>query len=52
MLAILEASGTGSGLKTSASAMLKIAEFAPIARAIETIAVIANPGFCRSARME
>jgi hypothetical protein len=39
-----EGSATFRGLRSSASTKLKIAEFAPIAKAIEMIAVKAKPG--------
>ena len=51
MLTTREEFGTANGRKTSPSAMLKIAELAPMASAIETIAVAAKPGFCRSVRI-
>ena len=45
-----EGSRTGRGRNKSILVRLKIAELAPIANAIEMIAVAANPGFCRSVR--
>jgi hypothetical protein len=49
-LTTLEALRTGNGLKISTSARLKMAVLEPMASAIETIAVAAKPGFCRSIR--
>jgi hypothetical protein len=43
---------TGRGRSSSASAKLKIALFAPMARASETSATAANAGCLRSARSE
>src|SRR5262245_18743678 len=50
MLTTRDASGIDGGLRRSPSARLKIAEFDPIAKAIEIIAVAAKLGFCRSVR--
>jgi hypothetical protein len=46
-----DGSATAKGLSSSPSTKLKMAEFAPIARAIETTAVNVNPGFWRRARI-
>jgi hypothetical protein len=37
-------SGTGSGRSNKASAVLKMAMFAPVPKAIEITAITANPG--------
>src|SRR5260370_27480137 len=45
-----EAFGTGNGRSSRPSARLKIVALAPMPNAIETMAVKAKPGFCRSVR--